>query len=57
MKGCNDSTRKELMTHCWWLGMLSARKELIVYQSAYAAKIVELCQMKGCNPCDTPMDR
>ena len=31
--------------------------EITICQSAYAKKIVELCQMKGCNPVDTPMEQ
>jgi hypothetical protein len=31
--------------------------EITICQSAYAKKIVEQCQMKGCNPVDTPMEQ
>jgi len=31
--------------------------EITISQSAYAKKIVEQCQMRGCNPVDTPMEQ
>jgi hypothetical protein len=31
--------------------------EITICQSAYAAKIIESCGMKGCNPADTPMEQ
>jgi hypothetical protein len=42
----------------YYLGMEVSQKpgKIIVCQRAYAAKIVEQCGMKGCNPVDTPME-
>jgi hypothetical protein len=30
--------------------------KIVICQRAYAAKIVEICGMTGCNPVDTPME-
>jgi hypothetical protein len=32
-------------------------EEITLCQSAYATKIVEMCNMTGCNPVDTPMEQ
>jgi hypothetical protein len=43
----------------YYLGMEVKQKtgEFTLCQSAYAAKIVEISGMKGCNPVDTPMEQ
>jgi len=43
----------------YYLGLEVKQKpiEIIVCQSAYGEKIVEISGMKGCNPVDTPMEQ
>jgi hypothetical protein len=43
----------------YYLGMEVTQKEgeILICQSSYAAKILELCHMTGCNPTDTPMEQ
>ena len=42
----------------YYLGMevRQSKNEITICQSSYAAKIVDLCRMTGCNPTDTPME-
>ena len=43
----------------YYLGMEVMQKDgvITICQSSYAAKIVQQCQMTGCNPVDTPMEQ
>jgi len=43
----------------YYLGMEVRQEEnaITICQRSYAAKIVEQCQMTGCNPTDTPMEQ
>ena len=55
----NTFSMSDLGLLSYYLGMEVMQKDgvITICQSSYAAKIVQQCQMTGCNPVDTPWNR
>jgi len=55
----NTFSMSDLGLLSYYLGMEVMQKDgvITICQSSYAAKIVQQCQMTGCNPVDTPMEQ
>jgi hypothetical protein len=55
---CRTFSMSDLGLLSYYLGMEVKQRagKIVICQRAYAAKIVEICGMTGCNPVDTPME-
>jgi hypothetical protein len=57
MKKSFDMSDLGLLSYYLGLEVKHKPREISIYQSAYAEKILEISGMKNCNPVDTPMEQ